>query len=402
MSRKLDNWLKSYLEYAKHNEAPYDFHFWTGVSVIAGALRRKVWFDQLYFRWSPNFYIILVAPSGVATKSTSMNIGMDLLRTLNVHFGPDSVTWQALIDAFEEAAEGIPDDPNDILGGEIDQMSCLTIASSELGTFLDPNNREFVDLLVDMWDGKEVLRRRTRGDAERALYKPWINLIACTTPSWIADNMGKLFITGGFTSRCIPVWAEKKRQLVPYPARVAGKDLRTLRDSLLIDLNDIALIKGEFKMTEEAYKAGEVWYEKMHAEAPSNFALSQLDGYYARKQGHAHKVAMVISAAKRSTRMITVEDFEEACELLHGIEADMPKVFGRIGETLELEKAQNLILIMRQKRTMLRSALYRTIYSKYGTQMQEFNAMLEAAIETGFVKQFSDGTGIKISYCAEE
>ena len=69
--RNYSDWLKAYMEYAGYGEAPKYMHFWTGVSVIAGALRRKVWIDEIYFKWYPNFYIIFVAPPGVVSKSTT-------------------------------------------------------------------------------------------------------------------------------------------------------------------------------------------------------------------------------------------------------------------------------------------------------------------------------------------
>jgi hypothetical protein len=47
-------------------------------STLAGALRRRVWLDQAYFRWHPNFYIVLVAPPGIVSKSTTAGVGMSL------------------------------------------------------------------------------------------------------------------------------------------------------------------------------------------------------------------------------------------------------------------------------------------------------------------------------------
>ena len=75
-SRKLKNWVDSYLVYSSASEAPDKFHFWTAVSTIAGALRRRVWIPQNYFDWTSNFYIILVAPPGIVSKSTTISIGM--------------------------------------------------------------------------------------------------------------------------------------------------------------------------------------------------------------------------------------------------------------------------------------------------------------------------------------
>ena len=78
--RQYDNWIRAYLEYTKYLEAPDSFHFWAGVSAIAGALRGKVFFDMGYFKWKPNFFIIYVAPPGIVAKSTSMGVAMPILR----------------------------------------------------------------------------------------------------------------------------------------------------------------------------------------------------------------------------------------------------------------------------------------------------------------------------------
>ena len=80
--RKKPNWIKTYMQYSSFSEAPDKMHFWVAVSTIAGALRRRVWIDQGYFQWTPNFYIILVAPPGIVSISTSLSIGMILLRQL--------------------------------------------------------------------------------------------------------------------------------------------------------------------------------------------------------------------------------------------------------------------------------------------------------------------------------
>jgi hypothetical protein len=87
--RHFKHWLKAYLDYTSASEAPDAFHFWTGVSTIAGALRRHVWVEQHIFQWIPNFYIIFVAPAGVATKSTTLNLGMGLAWSRLTEFTSD-------------------------------------------------------------------------------------------------------------------------------------------------------------------------------------------------------------------------------------------------------------------------------------------------------------------------
>src|SRR3990167_1280617 len=118
MARHFPDWLRAYCEWTKGSESPLQFHFWTGIATIAGALRGKVWRDEKTFRWSPNFYIVLVGPAGVAQKSTSMGLGMRLLEQVpGIHFGPSSATWQRLGQVMQESAEEITYTARDGTGG---------------------------------------------------------------------------------------------------------------------------------------------------------------------------------------------------------------------------------------------------------------------------------------------
>ena len=180
MPRNFDNFITAYMEYASVSEAPAKFHFWTAVSVIAGALRRKVWLDMGRFHWFANFYIILVAPPGWK-KSSSVGIGTSLLRRVEgVHFGPDAITWQALVTALASSKEEF------MVDDEIIPMSALTIESGELGNLINPQDREMVDLLVTLWDGRVTFTKQTKMSGNDEVENPWVNLIACTTPIWSA------------------------------------------------------------------------------------------------------------------------------------------------------------------------------------------------------------------------
>src|SRR5215203_157636 len=103
MPRRTKDWLSAFVDYSGFGEAPKRMYFWVGVSAIAGALRRRVWIDQAYFSWYPNLYVILVAPPGIVSKSTTADVGMSLLRQVReINFGPSVVTWQSLVKSFAD------------------------------------------------------------------------------------------------------------------------------------------------------------------------------------------------------------------------------------------------------------------------------------------------------------
>ena len=95
------NWIQEYVAQQQNSEAPDEFHLWTAVSTVAGALGRKVWFDMGNHLVVPNFYIVFVSPPGIVQKSTTIGAGKRLLKQLDgIHFGPDTVTWQAITDTL--------------------------------------------------------------------------------------------------------------------------------------------------------------------------------------------------------------------------------------------------------------------------------------------------------------
>lgn len=390
--RVLKDWIAEYMEYSAYSEAPDKFHFWTAVSVIAGALRRRVWMDMGYFQWTPNFYIVFVAPPGIVSKSTTANIGMNLLRKMpGIAFGPDAVTWQSLVQSLGQSTEQVEID------GVYHSMSAITIVSSEFGTFLNPNDREMVDVLVSLWDGQiGTWRKATKTQGDDAIENPWINIVACTTPAWIAGNFPEYMIGGGFTSRTVFVYGDTKRHLAAYPGDYLpeGHDERAAR--LVHDLEVIATeIKGEYKLSPEAKEWGERWYAD-HFENPHPVHLDneRFGGYLARKQTHIHKLAMVLAASKSNELIIEKDDLVEAAQIVTGLEFDMPRVFANIGKTDATRAISEVINYIKAHHKMRKMDLYNHFHERL--TYSEFEEALTSAIKAGLVEQRQLGQYIAI------
>lgn len=390
--RRLGDWLKTYMEYTAYNEAPEHFHFWTGVSVIAAALRRKVWIDMRYFQWSPNFYIILVAPPGIVNKSTTIGIGKELLNEIEgINFGPETITWQSLIVDLSECAESVPMSPT-----TFQTMSNLTFVIGELGTFIDFQDRRMIDVLVDLWDNRPgAWKKSTVNRGKELVVNPWMNVLGATTPAWLADNLPSSMIGGGFTSRCIWLFSTKKKRRIAYPQRqVTPTSLDKLREDLINDLRLIADIRGEYTLTEDAFKFGESWYDKHSAKLEANDAEHDTyGGYHARTQTQLHKLAMVISASQRSDLIISRKDLETAAALVDSLEEDIPKVFKSLHSTVEMGKAHELVAIVNSHKQIRRSELYQK-YFFHTMSAKEFGEALQAAAEAGFIMQVNSGATV--------
>lgn len=384
--RENHDWITSFINYTRYAEAPPKLYFWVALATIAGALRRRVWIDMGYFKWYPNLYLILVAPPGVVAKSTTAALGIDLLRQVpGIQFGPDVVTWQALFDAFRDVHEGIN------LNGEVLEMSALTIAASEFGNFLRPDDKEMVDQLVNIWDGTPI-KKRTRMDGEQVIQNPCLNLIGCTTPAWIAGNFPEYLIGGGLTSRMIFVYAEAKFQYVAYPALSIPKDFHEKRDSLIRDLERISNLLGPVTLTPAAYSWGAEWYERFHKEESKKIDETLLGGYINRKQVLAHKIAMCLVASRGDDLIIDQPDIERAVALLTELERDMPKVYSRIGMSQEAVAGdQVLSFIERAGGRVSFLNLYRYMHKLF-PNVDRFNEVLIGLKESGKLRIISDPT----------
>jgi hypothetical protein len=344
-----------------------------------------------YFRWHANHYIIFVAPPGIVSKSSTARIAMDLLRQVpGVNFGPDIVTWPKLVEVFESHTEQFE------YGKEFITQCAVTLQSSEFGNLVNPQDREMIDLLVDLWDSNTGgFTKATKSSGQNMIENPWVNLIACTTPAWIAGNFPEYVIGGGFTSRCLFIYAEKKDKLVAYPHLEVPKDLKSVSTLLVQDLQHIALnLVGKYELDADALEWGKVWYRFHYEHPPAHLSDDRFGGYLARKQTHLHKLAMVLAAAQRDELVITADDLSLANSAIDALEVDLPKVFSKIGRSQESVQAERFIaFITARPEGVPYAAAYQFIHAHF-PDIKDFENILQGAIRAGFISMTSEGGGM--------
>jgi len=307
-----------------------------------------------------------------------------------IHFGPESATWQAVTDAFREAEE--------VVAQIADKMSALTIVASELGTFLDPKNREMIDILNDLWDGRSVpWQRRTKGEGTTEIQNPWLNFAGCTTPAWIQENFPQYAIGGGFTSRTVFVYGEEKRSLIAYPKLqmdALGNQYATDRLKLINDLRKISTLAGEFVLTNEAIEWGKTWYAHHWKHAPEHLNLELYGGYVARKQTHIHKLAMVLSASERDDMIIHPIDLSRAHDLITSLEPSFAKVFSALADNKEVHYLASIIKVIERHKQILKPELWRLMMNVM--TYDQFENSLRGALISERIREFSHPNGVML------
>lgn len=338
--RQHADWIASYLgALVQRSEAPERFHFWIAASIIAGALRRRVFIEMEAFRWYPNMFVVLIGPPGTVKKSTTINIGTRLLRQVpNIHFSSDIITWEAFVEQLARAedifAEGNPPTTRFNFDHKHKKTCAMTSVLSEWGTFLDPDNHLMINMLTEFYDGKDdiPIRKTTKTQGEDIINNPFVNMIAGTTPDWMADNFKSKFGGWGFSSRCIFLHCAAPERFIAYPDEEWRGQFRTAMSGLRDDLVQISTLQGEMTLTPEARAYGRQWYEQ-HMRRKTELDRHPnhdpwLSYYLARKFDHAHKLAICLSASRASDLRITLDDLMAACQRCDEVELELTSIFG--------------------------------------------------------------------------
>ncbi len=378
MARKLTNWLAGYAEYTHESEAPGYINTWAGIGVIGGALRRKVWIPFPDFKWYPNFFIIFVAPPGTVAKTTSMGKATSMLKEVEgIFMGPDSITWQRLAQKFPSYRQDFEYEGNNI------EMSAVTIASGELDNLLDFENSDMIGFYTSIWEGRDEYRVETKTAGNDLIKGPCITVLGCTTPHWITRNINADNVGGGFASRCIFIYANRKERRIAYPKPLTPGQEK-LRRYLVEDLTDIANMVGPMTLTPEANAYGDEAYQVicdlLELEKDEAF-----HGYLSRKQTQIHKVAMALSASRDNSRVIQVDDIKLAYMFLTEQEPGFQKIFSRLGRSEDSVNAEVILDYIKEAGMM--KAIDSVNYARKAfPHINDYDSILQTLIRSGNVE----------------
>lgn len=338
--RELPDWISGYIRYTQGSEPPLSYHTWIGISLVAGALQRKVYLQMGFERIFPNMYVVLVGPSGRARKGIALGIGKDLLKEITgVVMTSENATREALIRCMKGNTVNsfMPD-------GKIVFHCSITCFSEELSVFLGQNDIKFLASLTDWYDSKDDWSYETKSTGKDHLQGLCFNLLGATAPEWLQSMLPQEAIGGGFTSRVIFVVEEQKAKTVPE--HILSNEENAIRQALVSDLNKINNLTGPFTFSPEGKKAYTDWYQsydKAVAGGKLPVEDERFSGYAERRATHLRKLMMVMSASRTSSRVIEPQDFERANTILKATELKMGRTFGGLGKAKYADVTEKVI-----------------------------------------------------------
>ena len=125
-----------------------------------------------------------------------------------------------------------------------------------------------------------------------------------------------------------------------------------------------------------------------------------MSGYVARKQTQVHKLAMILSAARRDDMVITDNELSVAESFVGGLEKDAPRIFNRISDSKEARYADVVLGIIKRREKLSKIELWRAVF--HSMSLQDFDNSLGAVISAGYVKVYVNGVDTILVYSPQD
>lgn len=320
-----------------HTDTPDNFIVWSALSLIGAALKNNVHFEIGTYTLYPNMFVVLVAPPGVG-KGTAMNIIEDMIKDAQpaevVNTLSDRITAERILERIADGWSAPPTIKNMQLVIGAKDHNCL-LFSTELRVLLGASEW-MLEFLEEAWS-KKTYDYQTKNKGSVFIDNMCCSLLAASVPDFLrnVNREAHMVITGGFSSRCMFIYAENPSKDLPWPEPLK-KNARSkaLYDQLITDLKTIASLNGEFKVDTAARLMFESFLKQNRA-AASQDDSEAVANFRARMKAHVLKLAMIFSASRGDTLLIEAFDMANAIAEVGKIIASLRKLFRGAGESMD-------------------------------------------------------------------
>jgi hypothetical protein len=362
---------ESWNHYLRELESPQQFIDWTLLWCVGSALQRRVYMGD--YRQDPIFangFTIFVAPPGIGKSMPARKAGSQILKhfryidpvkiektglppdkcwTDTISFSADNTTMESLIQQLNMTTRAVrmplPNEHGNIVEQTTFHASLSMLLSEEMTSLFKPNNEGIAEALNQWYDAQDY-HYKTKHQGEDKISNICVSFLGCTTPDKMKGLMARGILQNGFTARCIPIYADRKRHdCFQY---VYTDDMQ---EALLVVRKHIKMlteVKGEVKFTTEAQQYLKEYYEgsseivarkragenvKTPREAARINFDKRTDDYYGREKMHIYKTSIQLHFMETyGSMVIELDTVKKAMQWLKKVEIDMHKALASSGK----------------------------------------------------------------------
>ena len=319
------SFLRNYMDFTSGSEVAENYHFWSGIFALSATVNRRVWLNLGQYTLYPNLYVILLGPPG-SGKDLAMDTSRLVIEDIGgVKFSGDAQTKESLVRYLRDECPEII-----TINGEAITITPISIFATELSHLLGPNSGHMIDFLTTIYTKDKRYVTRTKNKGDDIIERPFLGLLAGTTPDWITTYLKSDIIGGGFTRRVIfvnePARASIKDKSLRRPFLIVAPEQIVARQNVITYGTVLKSVIGEFKWEPDAKFEYERWY--MTRDIPED---PDVQGYHLTKPNQVLKVAMLVSLSESTDLVLKRQHWDVAMALLDRTETNLSRVFQGIG-----------------------------------------------------------------------
>jgi energy-coupling factor transporter ATP-binding protein EcfA2 len=368
-----------------HTDAPNNFITWSALSLIGATLKNNVYLKIGTYTLFPNQFIVLVAPPGIG-KGTAMNMVKGIIdetkpNTL-VNTLSDRITAERIIERIADGWQAAPM----IIGtqlsvGKVDHN--VMLFSEELRVLLGAS--EWMLTFLEVAWSQSTFDYQTKNKGSVSITSMCCSLLAASVPDFLrnVNHEASMVITGGFSSRCLFIYAEAPSKDLPWPQPLEqNPQSKALYDKLVIDLQSIASLKGEYRVDTAARIRLETFLSKNRVNAMRDDSEA-VANFRARIKAHVIKLAMVLSASRGDSLTISDFDMLNAIAEVNKITLSLEKLFRGAGDSFDAVTTARIQAFVEKVGQTTRSEIMRALHRHIGS-FETLDRILTVLIAIGF------------------
>lgn len=372
-------WLGRYVELVSSTTAaPDSYHLACGMAMIGSCIGRRIAIYHTSEVMFPNFFVLLIGPSGRAYKDTAIKRALALpqlpsppgapLTALNVEF-----RVQRSIDSSQG------------LIGDLKDSSNLFVYYSEFAELMEKAMREatrsITSTLITAFDSPPVLQNRTKNNPLEA-HNPFLTIVTGVQPEVMAELIAGRHQFSGFLNRWLLVVGDGKGPISSPPNldEIAGWKL--MREA--IDAIRSYPEGHRIAFDAAAARRWDAWFQAIY---PRGKASAEEDAMGIRLQTLAKKASLVYAVLDRA-QAISVDHLESAIALVDWAWGHTKKLIPTWGEFPEARLGRLITETLARRGPLSKRQVQQAIGHRMGPGV--FARIVKAMIENGEITSSID------------
>jgi len=350
-------WLDRYIAFGLEAspKSPYSFHQIMGLSLLAAVLARRVYLPVSSFNLYPNLYSLIIAPSTLYAKSSTLDLGNGVLYAANLErlLLPVGVTPQSLV---TELTNRQPEtlstwDPMDQKSWHDErQFSGQRLwLMDEVGGLLDAFDRkitaELLPYVLKLYDCPPRLSASTISRGRQTIFGGYLTICGPTTPIAMRQHLRNeahwgngLFSRFAFiTPDSPPVCAFYPRAVVKCPSDIVDHLSGLCFKHLPMPCDGIAGTPLVATLADGVWERWESYHTALWKMLNGHKVSEKLFASYGRLHTMAMKVALLLAVSTWSENggsgpiVVTAEHWNRAQTIAENFRAGLHQAFADAG-----------------------------------------------------------------------